>query len=428
MAIPTPPTLDYNASVNSYIAGRSVTDQINYEYAQEVVMQRESAFPFLAFQLKQRQATALTSVIFWHEMRPRARQDNVTADVNAGAAGAAVTVPVANPTWFNVGDVCEVPNVALGALGTSQFIVTAISGSNLTVYPYDGSASTANVPAMSGSSPAAGDNPNNVAGTLIQILFNSYEQGGTSIKAVNVRPTRQTNQTTISRHAYQVAKTTDNERLFFNMNERALQRNDTQIQHLTEMNVAAYFGKGVTGDSGAVTGNITGTGGGSFRTAMKGFEALITTNAITLPVNWGKAEFFDAMGQFHRRAYGAPGDMNRRLVFCSDQFLSKISTMILGTGSPTNTSNSILTSWGANISTLTWCGWTWDFVLDPVLSIYRPGRAFVMQPRYVTFKQFRPTQFRANVQNPGDDFFKDEFLSEYTMETKLEELHGWLQG
>jgi hypothetical protein len=88
--------------------------------------------------------------------------------------------------------------------------------------------------------------------------------------------------------------------------------------------------------------------------------------------------------------------------------------------------NNTPTSWGASVTTIEWNGWTWDLVNDPQMTKFRAGSMMVIQPRYVAYRPFRPTQFRANIQNPEVDYVKDEFITEANYEHRLEEMSGYM--
>lgn len=396
--MPTAPTIDYSIAIDA----NTGSQRIDYEYSNLLVHQRESAYPFTAFMVKMAMEKSLTSVIYWFETRPAPEQDLVNGAVaQGGGAGQAVSVVVDNPKYFKPNDVIEFPNTTVVAGSTTNmgFVVSVTVGtSTLSVKPYD--------PALIMA--ALADNE------TINILFTSYEQGSTTTTSSLTRPIRGTNASTILRDSYTVTKTYENERLFA-APERARARAEKEIRHLVDLNKLLMFGKLIAG-----SGDTSYASSGNLRTQTQGFENFITTNVFHYGAALTSDLLFDYMTQIHENSYGADGAMDTRIAFCSSKFLSFINKMTLQGVRFTN----VPSTWGANITRLEWAGWKWDLVHDPVLTKFRQGAAFVFQPRYIRYRPFRPTQFRANVQNPENDYVKDEFLTEPNFEVKLEELHS----
>lgn len=390
---PTNPTIDYNVSIDSNIGSQ----RIDYEYSSLLVHQRESSYPFTAFMVKMAMEKSITSTIFWFDTRPAPETDTVGADYAQPGTNAAQAVTVTTPKAFKPSAVIEFPNsVPVAGVSTNQGIVTAVGATTIDVRPHD--------PALVLTGATAGD--------PINILFSSYEQGsGTTVPSLT-RPIRGTNNTTILRDSYQVAKTHENQR-FYAAPERARARAEKEIKHLVDLNKVLMFGKDITG--GGETTYQT-----NVRTQTKGFEPFLSTNVFHYGASLTSTQLFDYMTAIHENSYGAEGNMNRRLVFASSAFMSFVSSYTL-TAIRYQTTPA---KWGASVTTLEWNGWTWDLVLDPVMTKFRQGAAFIMQPRYIKYKPYRPTQFRGNIQNPEVDYVKDEFLTEPNFEFRLEEAHA----
>lgn len=402
---PTAPTVDYDVTIDSYIA----TERIDYEYSQQIIAQRESSFPFTAFMIKVSMQKALTSVIYWFDTRPEPDTDTVVtgcaANANIGSTGTnGVTgrssIVVTAPKYYKPKQVLEFPTATPGTGETNKAIVISVDTGTSTIVmsPLDPTKKMCAV----------------LAGAAVNIMYSSYEQGSTTTKPSSARPIRGSNSSTILRDSYQVAKTTENERMF-GAPERALKRGEKEIKHLIDLNKLLLFGDAVSGDDTYFSNR---------RTVTKGFENFVTTNVFSYGAELTSTKLFDYMTIMHENAYGASGDMNKRLVFCSSKFMSAINKMQLSGIRWT----SIPTSWGVSITRIEWSGWQWDLVQDPTLTKFRQGAAFVMQPRYITYKPFRPTQFRPNIQNPENDYIKDEYLTEPNLEFRLEEVHGIIKA
>lgn len=395
MPNPTPPTIDYNISIDANVGSQ----RIDYEYDQMLVHQRESSYPFTAFMVKMAQERSLTSTVYWFDTRPAPETDVEAADhVESATNGAAVSVTSTNPKYFKKNDIIEFPNVTPAAGYTNVGFITAVDTSTgvLTVRPHD-----PGLKLMAGTTADA-----------INILFTSFEQGSTTTVPTLTRPIRGSNTSTILRDSYQVAKTYENER-FFGAPERARARAEKEIRHLVDLNKLLLFGKSITND-------FDTTYQTNARSTTKGFQNFITTNVMSYGGALTSSGLFDMMTQIHQNSYGADGAMDRRLVFCSSSFLSAINKLTLSGIRFQNRA----TSWGASVTQIEWAGWTWDLVHDPTLTKFRPGYAFVLQPRYLMYKPYRTTTFRANVQNPENDYVKDEFLTEANFKLRLEEVHG----
>lgn len=400
MATPAAPTIDYNVSIDTNIG----TQRIDYEYSDMLIHQRESAYPFTAFMLKLAMEKSLTSTIYWFDTRPAPESDTVGADFAVGGGvGQAVTVTPGTPKFFKVNDTIEFPSSAVTAGSTTNMgIVTAVGATTITVKPFDPTLTL-----------AAGTN-----GDTINILYTSYEQGSGTTTPTLTRPIRGSNTSTIQRDSYQVTKTYENERLY-GVNERSRARAEKEIRHLVDLNKMLLFGKDLSGG-----GETSYASSGNIRTATKGFENFVVSNVFSYGIGLTSDKLFDYMTQIHQNSYGADGAMDKRLVFCSSAFLSAINKMTL----PSVRFQNYATSWGANVTQLQWAPWTWELVHDPALTRFRQGQAFVLQPRYLRYRPYRTTTFRANIQNPEVDYIKDEFLTEGNFEMRLEEVHAIIKA
>ena len=395
--MPTNPTLDYNVSIDTNIGSQ----RQDYEYSDQLIHQRESAFPFVAFSNKMIKESSKTSTIYWFDTRPAPEVDSVSTTVAAsGAVATSIAVVVATPKAFKVGHIIEFPNAAVGAGETNIGYVSAVvvGTSTLTVLPAD--------PTLKICGSTAGD--------VINIMSSSYEQGSGTTVPFLTRPIRGSNTSQILRDSYQIAKTEENVRLYA-APERARARMEKEIRHLVDLNKTLLFGKDITPETTYQT---------NVRQMTKGFENFVSSNVIGYGASLTLKKLTDAMTQIHENAYGAEGNMNSRLVFCSSRFMGFINELLVP---QLRFTNNIVTSWGANVTRLEWSGWVWNLVLDPTMTKFRQGQAFVMQPRYIKYKPLRDTLFRANIQNPEVDYVKDEFLTEPNLEVRLEEAHAILK-
>jgi hypothetical protein len=118
--------------------------------------------------------------------------------------------------------------------------------------------------------------------------------------------------------------------------------------------------------------------------------------------------------------------MNARIVFASASVLGDLNNL----GLAGVTYQNVVPTWlGSSITRATWGAWSWDIVPDPLLTEFRNGAMFVVQPRYITYKPFRATIFQANMQgndNTEIDYVKDGFLTEANFRVELEEIHAYV--
>ena len=391
MPAPANPTVDYNVSIDSNLGSQ----RIDVEYSDVLIHQRESAFPYIAFQTKMTMKKSATSTIYWFDTRPAPETSTVTTGIAAQANNSADAITVPNPEYFSVNDVVEFPASTADATYTNVALVTAVGATTIDIRPHD--------PAKFMSLIANG--------ATVNKLFTSYIQGSGTTTPSLTRPIRGTNVSTILRDSYQVAKTYENERLFA-APERARARAEKEIKHLVDLTKLIELSTYGVSETTYQT---------ALRTASKGARGFIVSNVGTYSAALDAEELFDFMTTMHENAYGGDGNMNRRLVFASSGILSAISKLTLSGIRFQN----VPTKWGASVTQIEWNGWTWDLVNDPQMTKFRQNAMLIIQPRYTAYRPFRPTQFRANIQNPEVDYVKDEFITEANYEHRLEEMSGY---
>jgi hypothetical protein len=394
---PTAPTIDYNVAIDSAYA----TQRIDWEYSRQLVHQRESAFPFISFLSKMATENSATSKIFWFDTRPIPDTDTIASITTpTTSAGTALTFVATNVKFYTPKMIIEFPNVGLASTSYTNkaYVYSVTTGtSTIVCYPIDVTLILAN--------PQAADKVN--------MLYTNYEQGSETTTPSASRPILAYNASTILRDSYKCAKTTENERMF-GAPERGRLRQEKEIKHLTDLAKLSYFGQYVVDDAGSY---LTTT---QRRTSSKGVVDFISTNVHGYGDKLDALNLPDIMTAVHENVYGGEGANNRRLVFCSSQVMSFFNKLV--TDKFMNIKE-VANTWGANVTSVQWGSWIWDLVYDPTLTNMRPGWAVGIQPRYIKYRPYRATQFRANIQNPENDYIKDEFLTEPNFEVRLEEMH-----
>lgn len=376
--------------------------RVNIDYRMQLIRQRESAAPFLSFMLAMNSEATKTHQFGTFETRPNPGKALSAGAVAAGSgANATVTWAVATGkgSIFVPGTTVR-PSISQPGTGeTNVGIVVSISGDALTVRPND---PTKIICAITDAD-------------VIQDWGPSYAQGTTSPQVSGTVPTLKTFYTGISKHSYEVTKTHANNRLY-GAPERDRLRGEREIDHLIALQKQLWYGDGIVD-----TTNDTHP-----RTTMSGIIGQITSNVFYYGSSLDLETLFSYMAVIHAPKYATDGNMNRRRVYASSNVLNDISLQILAKQMPGTAVTE--RQYGVDVMTVKWFnGRVWDFVEDPILSTYLPGWAIVMQPRYIKLREFRPTRLEANIQANDSDTFKDQFLTEFGLETQLEELHAVLR-
>lgn len=390
------PTMVSSITANTLDGG----GRIDVDYRAQLVLNRESAAPFTSLMLNINTDSVVTNTFGAFEDRPNPKKGTISGAVAVGGgANIAVTVNLVadHGDRFKKGDiVIGKLAVAADATQTTVGIVTAVSSDALTVKPAD--------PALIFAPLTDGD--------VLQIWGNSFAGGADASDPLATVPAKLTFYTQIFKDSYQVDKTQANNRLY-GAPERDRLRAATEIAHLIEIEKAMLNGLGIQD-----TTNQT-----SPRGMIKGVIRQFTSNVLPYGATLTKAKLFHFMTTLHAPKYATDGKMSHRLCIVSADILEAINNIAEAVHQVTT----IVTEYGVDITKMIYAGRTWDFVEDPVLSDLLPGYGVVFHPRYVKLREFRPTRLEANIQLPGYDCFKDQFLSELGLEITLEELGGVLK-
>jgi hypothetical protein len=367
----------------------------------ELVQQRESSAPFLTFMLHLNSENTATYQFNAFETRPNPKESQVVTGSAVGAgAGTTRDIVVAQADYFKVGNLVR-PSNSLPADGTQSnfFIVTAI------VYGTDTITVRCNDPAKILCATTVDDK--------LIVWGNSYEQATVSGTPMSTKPLLKTFYTQIFKDGYAVSRTQANNRLY-GAPERDRQRAEKEIEHLTDINKNLYMGEGILDTTGTYP-----------RSTLTGLNSQIESdNVLGYDEHLEADELFDFMTTLHAPRYAVDGNLARRLVLCSADVMNDISKIAREDKRLTMEK---ITVYNVSITTVTWVNRTWDLVEDPQLSLFLPGTAFIVQPRYVKLREFRPTRLEANIQANNSDSYEDQFLTELGLEVLLPELHGKLE-
>lgn len=372
--------------------------RIDIDYRTELIQLTPAAAPFISFMLNINTDNVQTHEFRAFEERPNPQFAQVATPGTEGAAGAAQTIVVASGRgkFFVPGNlirfsVTRPPSSSYTNIG----LITAISTDTLTVYPNDKTKILVQ----------------ETTDDVIHVVGNSWKQGSNAAKTSMVVPDLRTFYTHIFQNTYQVPRTAASNRTY---GIKELQRNlrYAQYQHKIDQNRALYYS----------TGQID-TSDDQPRSTLTGLDSQIQSDRV---FEYGsvleEGEFFDAMTTVHEQAYGE-GNMQNRLVLSSSAVISDINKIALAKKAPIT----VLTRWGMNITQTVWMGnRIWSFIEDPTLTKVAQGDAYIIQPRYVSLREFQPTILKMNIQDNDYDGHKGQVLSEFGLELLLPEIHAKL--
>lgn len=394
----TEATMVYNTAFSDSAATGG--PRVNIDYRMKLVARRESSAPFLSFMLNLNSEATKTHEFRTFETRPNPKKGTITTGSAVGASANStrdVIMTAAHSKRFNVGDIVIADtSVAADATQSVVGIVTVVTTGTgtITIRPNDPTMKLAAI----------------VVGGILQIWGNSMAQGTLSRNPSSTKPDLKTFYTQIFKDGYRVTKTHANNRLY-GAPERDRLRGEKEIEHMIEINKSLYRGDGI----------LDTTNDSDPRTTLTGLLTGLTSNVLEYGASLDKFELFDFMTDLHAPRYAADGNMMRRLVLASASVMNDVQRIV----EDKNQVMPVAKVYGVNVSQLIWAGRTWDFVEDPILSDFLPGYFFVIQPRYIKLREFRPTRIEANIQANNADYFEDQFLTEVGLEVQLEELHGY---
>jgi hypothetical protein len=374
---------------------------INIDFSAELTMDHESETPLLALVSKLKTAKVATYNYKFAVDRfiPRTGTNTVAAAATSTNGAQTVTLTAADATYFNIYDVIELVGTAEDSTHTAQCFVTAatVGGTTLTVYPFD---PTLGVVAIT-------------VGTVVRRLFSSMVEGSSGRTSHQTVPTVYSQYIQIFEDYFDVTNVQAENRQY-TIPERARLREDTRKKHALDQEYAFFLSKAMASPYFDST-NVSGYN----RYQMSGIKDQISTNTMGYGDKLDQDEFFNFITQIHNPAYTGG---NKRLVFSSGTFLGSVNKL----ATPSLRISTRESTWGVDISDVQFAGKVWSFVEAPVLSEARDGDAAVLHPMFLRKRNFLPTTYKMNVQNPIDNFFRDGFITSCAIEQRLEEVAGWI--
>lgn len=216
------------------------------------------------------------------------------------------------------------------------------------------------------------------------------------------------NYTQIFKNAVHITKTADTEATYGG-NERMRQRNKAGARHAQDIEQVLLHGEK----------NLdTGTGTYPIRSAG-GLDEHISTNVLAANGPLLESEFHEFVGECFR--YTVRPGRSRKLLLCSRAMLGTIAGWSL---SKLTTNVGLSQKYGVSISTYLSPYGTLDIINHPLLEQGYAGSFYILDPDGIWYRPYRPTRLETNIQEQGEDAWKDQYLTECSFTFAQEKCFG----
>jgi hypothetical protein len=387
-----------------------LSNQIVVDMADKIYLLEPNAAPLYVLVSKLNKRVATNTTIEWleDELNPSwfklrggtASAFNSNSNCISGAISASDKV-----TYLNYYDLVKIPV-------TGEIILITWVGTDAT--------STFSATRAAGGSTAASAQ----TGVDAVIIGSAFPEGSlsTDLYTRSTQTSRVSNYLQIFRKSVQISKTLANTELYGG-EDRNYQRKKKGIELMRDLERAFLFGGMEQDTSTSSTGYIRQTGGiGHF----------ISTNSTAVGGTMTETEFEGFLRCLFR--YGS----STRYLFCAPIVLSVVSMWAQGklqTFSKDKT-------YGIAISQYLSPSGTINLVKETLLentggpssgalsTDYYGGYAYAIELEELVYRylQNRDVQFETEIQHPGDDYFKDQYICEVGMEFHSEKKHAELTG
>ena len=318
----------------------------------------------------------------------------VVTAINNGAGYTATdtTLVVDNDEYFVVGSLAMFTRI------DEVFRVTAISATDSSITVGRDYAGKSNNAAVVDNEP-------------ILILSDSNAEGADVRSGVSTKTTSDTNFTQIIRTPFEITGTLMASDLYGGP-DFPYQARKHGIEHMRGMNLSCWFGQKKQVTSGGTPVRVTG-----------GIDEHITTNETDVDGNLTMLELVSFIRPIFRY-----GEATSRMFFQSREVADAISLLALPRVEAqvdTKTFGIALESW---ISPHGRLNFVVENLFSDVDSIRERGYAIDLSQYGYRFLQGRDTVLKTNVQNPGVDGRKDEYMTEMGVQRGQEKSSGRLKG
>jgi hypothetical protein len=384
---------------NYILANQRVVDM-----ADKIYLLEPNAAPLYVLVSKLNKRVAINTKVEWIEDVLNPSWTTLAYALSAVTYGpSACTADVTDATIFNRWDVVKIPST-----GEVMVVMSASASTGVLNVIRD----YGNITAASAAS-----------GADVVIIGSAFSEGssGSDLVTMSTRTANKYNFLQIFRKSVQLTKTLANSELYGGA-DRPYQRKKKGIELMRDLERSFLYG---TRQEDATA---THDAGNTNRRTTAGIDYYITTNSTGAGGALTESEFEGFLRSVFR--YGS----SSRYLFCAPLILSVVSLWAQGKLqtfpkdktygiaisqylSPHGTVNLVkelmLENAGGVASTSNYGGYAYAIELEDVVYRYLQNRDVTME---------------TDIQNPGDDFFKDQYICEVGMEFHHEEKHGKLTG
>lgn len=302
------------------------------------------------------------------------------------------TVTVAYPQIYRVGDIVKVPTTG----ETMRVTGVNVGTSTLTIQRSYGATAAASI----------GN------GAWLMNMGAAEMEGDNAPEAKATITETKTNYCQIFKEPVHITKTAENEAVYGG-NERMRQRKKAGARHAQDIEQVLLHGE---------KGIDTSTGTYAIRTAG-GLDEFITTNVMSMNGPLLESEFHEFIGECFRHTV-KPG-RTKKLLFCSRAMLGTISGWA---SAKIQTNSGLDQKYGLSIKEYLSPYGTLAIVNHPLLERGYAGSAYLIDPDGVFLRPFRSTTLELDIQAPGEDAFKDQYLTETSFTFAQEKSFGKIEG
>lgn len=382
------------ASSNYILNNQRVVDM-----ADKIYLLEPNAAPLYVLVSKLNKRVAINTKVEWIEDVLNPSWTTLKRAIGATTVSSVVTAT--DPTVFNAYDVVKIPETG------EIIIVSAIDTANSALTCVRGQGATAAASASSGAD--------------IVIIGSAFAEGstGTDLTTLSTRTAPKYNYLQIFRKSIQITKTLANCELYGGA-DRPYQRKKKGIELMRDLERTFLYGEyGENTDSSNTSTN---------RRTTAGINQYISTNSTAAGGALTEAEFEGFLRSLFRYGSGS------RYLFCAPLILSVISLWAQGKLQMFPKDK----TYGIAITQYTSPHGTVNLVKETMLenagvitnTSNFGGYAFGIELGELAYRYLatRDVQMETDIQNPGDDFYKDQYICEVGMEFHMEQKHGKLTG
>jgi len=373
------------------------------DMSDRIYLLEPQAAPLYVLVSRLNKRVAINTTFSWLEDILNPSWTTLAASAVSGTSGLN-TVMTASSAIFNTWDLIKIPST--GEIG----LVCAVTSTAITVVRcYYASYSAA-------SAAAAAD---------VVIIGSAFAEGSlnTALSTLSTKVTTVSNYLQIFRKSVEITKTMANTELYGGA-DRPYQRKKKGIELMRDLERAFLYGQPLE-DTSTSRGDATLT---HARRTTGGIDYFISTNETTSVGAMTESTFEGFLRSVFR--YGS----NTRYLFCAPLLLSVISLWAQGklqTFSKDKTYGIAITQYLSPHGTVNLVK---ELMLENAGGVsstsYYGGYGFAIELEDCVYRylQNRDVQFETEIQHPGDDSYKDQYVCEVGMEFHNEQKHGMISG